>query len=41
MVVVFVAFGIVGLHEMCLNRVGDVWGVASQVIGTPACWFLR
>jgi len=40
-VVVFVAIGILGLHEMGLTRVGDVWDVASQVIWKSACWFLR
>jgi hypothetical protein len=41
MVVVFVAFGIVGLHEMGLTRVVHVWDVASQVIWKSTCWFLR
>ena len=34
MVLVFVAFGIVGLHQMGLNSVGDFWRVASTVIWT-------
>jgi len=32
MVLVFLAFGIIGLHEMGLNSVGDFWNVASNVI---------
>lgn len=34
MVVVFVAFGAVGLREMGLTRVGDFWQVATQSIWT-------
>jgi purine-cytosine permease-like protein len=32
MVLVFLAFGITGLHQMGLNRVGDFWHVASTVV---------
>lgn len=32
MVLVFVAFGLIGLHEMGLNSVKDFWHVASTVI---------
>ena len=32
MVLVFVAFGLIGLHEMGLNSVKDFWQVASTVI---------
>jgi purine-cytosine permease-like protein len=32
MVLVFVAFGMIGLREMGLTRVGDFWNVASTVI---------
>src|SRR5512147_2760520 len=32
MVLVFVAFGIIGLREMGLTRLGDFWRVASTVI---------
>lgn len=34
MVLVFVAFGIIGLREMGLTRVGDFWNIASTVIWT-------
>jgi hypothetical protein len=34
MVLVFVAFGIIGLREMGLTRAGDFWEVASKVIWT-------
>jgi purine-cytosine permease-like protein len=34
MVLVFVAFGIVGLHQMGLNSVRDFWHVASTVVWT-------
>jgi purine-cytosine permease-like protein len=34
MVLVFLAFGITGLHQMGLNRVGDFWKVASTVVWT-------
>jgi purine-cytosine permease-like protein len=32
MVLVFVSFGVIGLREMGLTRVGDFWNVASTVI---------
>lgn len=32
MVLMFVAFGVIGLREMGLTRVGDFWNVASTVI---------
>ncbi len=32
MVLVFVAFGIIGLHQMGLNSVKDFWNVASNVV---------
>ena len=34
MVLVFVAFGLIGLHQMGLNSVRDFWRVASTVIWT-------
>jgi purine-cytosine permease-like protein len=34
MVLVFVAFGIIGLHQMGLKSVGDFWRVASTVVWT-------
>jgi purine-cytosine permease-like protein len=34
MVLVFVAFGVVGLHQMGLNSVRDFWHVASTVVWT-------
>jgi len=34
MVLIFVAFGIIGLREMGLKSVGDFWNVASTVIWT-------
>jgi purine-cytosine permease-like protein len=34
MVIMFLAFGIIGLRQMGLTRVGDFWQVASEVIWT-------
>jgi len=36
LVLMFVAFGVVGLREMGLTRVGDFWHIASTVIWTGA-----
>jgi purine-cytosine permease-like protein len=34
MVLMFLAFGVIGLHQMGLNDLGDFWNVASTVIWT-------
>ncbi len=36
MVLVFVAFGLIGFHQMGLNSIGDFWRVASTVVWTGA-----